>query len=288
VHVRTRRRRTEHTFLRGQPRDHVECGIVVDANDVRGERHVQHRRDERRRTDAFHFVRTRFAAFQDRALRLDDEALHVRQALAQIARDAGERAAGARARNPRVDAAVHLLEDLRAGGLVVRFAVVGIRELLRHIRAFDRRRKLLGLGDGRLHAAVLRREDDFAAEGFHHFAFFGGEVLGHAEDHAIALLHAREREADAGVARGRLDDRAAGLQQAVAFRALDHADADAILHRESGIEDLHLAEDVGVRAAADAMQTQHRRVADEIEDGVDGAGSGGSQTARILTHVSQP
>ena len=87
---------------------------------------------------------------------------------------------------------------------------------------------------------------DFAAEGLHHLALLDGEVLGDAEDDAIALLHAGQREADAGVARGRLDDRAAGLQQTVALRALDHADADAVLHREAGIEELDLHEDVGV------------------------------------------
>src|SRR6185436_9857625 len=107
------------------------------------------------------------------------------------------------------------------GGLVVRLGVERIRELLRHVRALDLRRELLGLRDGGLHPRLLRREDDFAAEGLHDLALFQREVFGDAEDDAIALLHAREREADAGVARGRLDDRAARFQHARALGALD-------------------------------------------------------------------
>ena len=79
----------EDAFLARQPRDHVECGIVVDADHVVRQRHVEHGRDERRRADAFDFVRTGFAAFEDRALRLDDVTL---------ARPAGVRAGISRRR----------------------------------------------------------------------------------------------------------------------------------------------------------------------------------------------
>ena len=98
------------------------------------------------------------------------------------------------------------------GRLVVRLGVVRIRELLRDVGVLDRLRQLLRFRDRAFHPVVLRREDDFAAERFHHFALFRGEVFGDAEDDAIAHARAGQREGDAGVAGGRLDDRAAFLR----------------------------------------------------------------------------
>src|ERR1051326_579233 len=199
--------------------------------------------------------------------------------LAQEARRAGERAAGAAAADEGVDAAVHLLPDLRRRRLVMRLAVVDVLELLRHVRALDPARELLGLGNGAAHAGVLRREHDLAAEGFHDLALLGGEMLGDAEDHAIAHAHAGEREADAGVARGRLDDRAAFFQEAVALGVGDHADADAVLDGAAGVEELELHEDVLVNA----RKLKHRRVADEVEEVAHGLGKRADrQGARIV------
>jgi hypothetical protein len=64
-----------------------------------------------------------------------------------------------------------------------------------------------------------------------------------------------------------------GLSSPVALGALDHADADAVLHREARIEQLELHEDVRV-VGPGCCAAQHRRVADEIEDVVDGRGLG--------------
>src|SRR5581483_3119264 len=160
-----------------------------------------------RRADAFDFVRTGLAAFEYRSLRLDDDAVNGRQSLAQKFRDARECPAGSRAGDERIDAAVHLLENLRPGRLVMRFGVVDVDELLRDVRVRNLLRQLLGAFDRALHAVVFRRELHFAAEGAHDFAFLDREVFGNAQNHAITHAHADEREADAGVARGRLDDR---------------------------------------------------------------------------------
>ena len=59
----------------------------------------------------------------------------------------------------------------------------------------------------------------------------------------VALLRGGEREADAGVAGGRLDDRPARLEQPVALGRLDHREADPVLDRAAGVEVLELGED---------------------------------------------
>ena len=164
----------------------------------------------------------------------------------------------------------------------MRLGVVGIRELLRDVGAGNRRRELVRSIDGALHAVVLRSEHDRAAEGLHHFLLFDGEIFGDAEDDFVAHLRAGERQSDAGVARGRLDDGGARSELAASRGALDHAHADAVLDREAGVE--HLELDVDLRAAGigDAAELEHRRIADEIEDVVDGAGGGAGQSARIV------
>ncbi len=73
----------------------------------------------------------------------------------------------------------------------------------------------------------------------------------------------------ARVAAGGFDDRAPGLQQALAFRSLDHADADAVLHRSAGVEHLQLREDGGPYASRDAIQPHQRGVAHGVEERVE-------------------
>ena len=60
-------------------------------------------------------------------------------------------------------------------------------------------------------------------------------LSGTIEHECVALQHADLREAEAGVAGRRLDDRAAGLQAPVALGRLDHGEADAILDRAAGV-----------------------------------------------------
>src|SRR4029079_6760997 len=152
----------------------------------------------------------------------------------------------------------------------------------RNVRVRDLSGHLLGLLDRALDAVVAGRQNDFAAEGTHDLALFHGEVFGDAEDDAITHAHAGERQTDAGVAGRGLDDRAALLQQSVAFGARDHADADAVLDRASRVEELQLRKNLGVLRSRDVPQAQHRRVADEIENVVDGLTERAGQTRGIV------
>ena len=211
-------------------------------------------------------MRSRFAAFQNRALRLDDIAADIRIALAQILRDAGECTARSRAGDVCVNASFHLLPDFRRGRFVVCVRVERIRELLRDVRIRDVARQLFRARDRAFHPGVFRRQLDATAERFHHFPLFRREVFGNAEDDFVSHARTGEREADAGITCGRLDDRAARFEQACFRGALDHPDSDPIFDRAAGIEELELYEDVGIIAAADVAQPKHRRRADEIED----------------------
>src|SRR3546814_2121514 len=76
------------------------------------------------------------------------------------------------------------------------------------------------------------------------------------EDQLVALDRRRHREADAGVARRRLDDGAAGLQAAVALGRLDHREADAILDRAARIAAFGLYPDFGVGEQLDRKSTR--------------------------------
>ena len=73
-----------------------------------------------------------------------------------VARDAGDGAAGADAGDQHVDRAVGVVPDLRAGGLLVDRGIGGVLELLQqHVALGIGGRDLLGLGDRAAHA--LRR-----------------------------------------------------------------------------------------------------------------------------------
>ena len=81
------------------------------------------------------------------------------------------------------------------------------------------------------------------------------------------------RQADAGVAGGRLDDRAAGLELAGGLRGLDHPGRDAVLHRAAGVEVLHLGQHeravgAAVREVEGPVEPDQRGVADQVEERV--------------------
>jgi hypothetical protein len=91
-------------------------------------------------------------------------------------------------------------------------------------------------------------------------------ALGQREDEVVALGRADERERDAGVAGGRLDDRgAAGLDAPLGLGGLEHRDADAVLDAAAGVARLELAVELDVDALGqDPREPDHRRAADVV------------------------
>ena len=96
--------------------------------------------------------------------------------------------------------------------------LAGILELLRHPAVRGLGDQLLGAGDRALHALLLGGEVEGRAIGEHQPAALEAHALGHDQDELVALDRGDHGEADAGIARGRLDDRAAGLQLAGSSR----------------------------------------------------------------------
>ena len=164
-----------------------------------------------------------------------------------------------------------LAPQLRPGRLVVRLRVGRVAVLV----GLERARDLLGqaVGDAvvglrRLRRDVGRRDHDLGAVRAQQVDLLARHLVRHHGDHAIALQPRGDREAGAGVARGRLDDRAARPQAAVALGGLDQAQRDAVLDRAARVEQLELGHELRRQAGADAAQAHQRRLADRVEDRV--------------------
>ena len=195
---------------------------------------------------------------------------------AEVAGRPGDRPAGPHARHEMRDPPVGLLPDLGAGRRLVGGRVLLVPVLVRLERPGD----VAGEpgGDGvvalrRLRGDVRRAEDDLGAVRPEHRLLLGRLLVGHDEDAAVALERGRDREAVAGVARRRLDDRAARAQEAGPLGRLDHRQADPVLDRPAGVERLELGEDERLLlersdAARDPADPDQRRPPDEVEDGL--------------------
>ena len=125
-------------------------------------------------------------------------------------------------------------------------------------------------------------DHDLGSVGPQHRDLLLAHLVGHHEDAAVALQRGCHSEADAGVAGGGLDDRAAGLELALGFGLLDHGEPDPVLDRAARVQILELCEQPRLHAAADRVQPHDRRVADELEHGGIVPGHRRKLSARIL------
>ena len=190
--------------------------------------------------------------------------LHVGLAGLEDLADAGDRAAGADAGDDDVDLAVGVLPDLLRRGLAVDLRVRLVGELAGQDGARTLGGDLLGLGDRALHAEGGVGEDQLGAVGPQQRPALLGHRLRHREDDVVAAGGADQGERDAGVARGRLDDGAAGLELTGALRRVDDRDADAVLDRAGRVVELELGRDRGLGTVGDPVEAHQRGVADEL------------------------
>ena len=156
-----------------------------------------------------------------------------------------DRAAGADARDEVRHATVGLRPHLGPGREVVRARVLRVRVLV----GLPRVRQLAH--EPVAHRVVrvrVRRVDggrahhDLGAVRAHHVDLVGRDLVRADEHAAVAALLRDDREADARVARRRLDDRAARLQRARLLGGVDHAHGDPVLHRAARVQVLDLRE----------------------------------------------
>ena len=133
----------------------------------------------------------------------------------------------------------------------------------------DLRSQLVGLCDRTLHALRAVREHELRAIGLHDLAALHAHGLRHNDDDAVASGRGDGRQADAGVAGGRLDDDRAGLEDALGLCVIDHGLGDTVLDRTGRVEVLQLSQDLGLQAlgSLDMSEFQQRGMADQLVSG---------------------
>ncbi len=171
-----------------------------------------------------------------------------------------------------------VVEDFDRGGAGVDVDIGRVFELLRHPGTRRLVDEFEGTLDRALHALFARGQIKGRAVSQHQAAAFEAHALGHDQHELIALDRRDHRQADAGIARSRLDDRAAGLQMAVLFRCLDHGERDAVLDRPARIGAFGLDPHFGAREQL--LDADVRRVADRVQDGVGFHGVASSSRSR--------
>jgi hypothetical protein len=137
---------------------------------------------------------------------------------------------------------VGLFEDFRPRRQFVRQRVVRVAELVDEVGA-------LLLGDALAHVLVVLRvaladvgacQDNLRAHCAQVEDLLLAHLVGQDENELVALLRRHQRQADARVARRRLDQRVAGRDVAALLGLFDHRDADAVLDRAAGIREFEL------------------------------------------------
>src|SRR5918999_689662 len=183
----------------------------------------------------------------------------------------GSRTAGPHPRHEVRDQAARLAPQLRARGAVMSLRVGHVAVLVGLEAAGDLLGQPVGhpvVGLGRLGRHVGGRHHDLDAVRAQQVDLLLGHLVRHDGDHPVALERGRHREAGAGVAARGLDDRAAGLQLAVALRGLDQGERRAVLDRPARVERLHLRDDRCLQRLPEPGEAHERGVADRIEDRV--------------------
>ncbi len=80
-----------------------------------------------------------------------------------------------------------------------------------------------------LHALTARHQDDLGTEGLHHAAAFHAHMLGHDQDHAIALDSRGHGQRDPGIATGRLNQGIARRDLTTPLGMGNHAERGPVL-----------------------------------------------------------
>ena len=229
---------------------------------------------------------------EDRAFWIDGDDAGLRAVLLEVAADAGDRPSCADRDDDRVDVSpVGLLPDLRAGGLVVRVGVRRVRVLVgleaaRYLLREPIRDRVVALRRVRIDGR--RSDHDLGAVRAEHRDLLLAHLVRHDEDAAVAAQGGRNSKAGAGVAGGRLHDRPAGPKATVLLGGLDHREADAVLHRATGIQVLELREQLARHVAAEALEADDRSAADELEHGGILAGAIGREAYSVGSDPARP
>ena len=183
------------------------------------------------------------------------------------------RAARADRADEAVDCAVEIVEDLGPGRLVVTAAVGDIVELIGPDRAirFRLRHRFgeatriadvvvgVGIGNG-------RDFDQFGPRQTQRVLLFLGLGVGDDDDGPVPERAGDHRDPDPGVARGALDDDAAGPERASRDGVADDSQRRAVLDRSARVHEFRLAPDRAPGRVGRRPQPDERRAADRAND----------------------
>ena len=180
---------------------------------------------------------------------------------------AGNRAGGAHGADKVGDLPAGIGPDFRPGGLKVRAWVVRIAKLVQHLSL------ALGLHlqrqvARRLHAARLGGENEFGPKSPHGLGAFNGQILGHHQDHAVALDRSGHGQSDTGIARGGFDQRVARRNVAALLCPRNHGQRRAVFHRTRRVVTFQLTQDDIVSGGrvirADTLQRRQGGAANQL------------------------
>mmetsp|Transcript_56339 Transcript_56339/g.98919 ORF Transcript_56339/g.98919 Transcript_56339/m.98919 type:complete len:270 (-) Transcript_56339:34-843(-) len=203
---------------------------------------------------------------------IDRNNFDTRDLLLQLLRGARDGATGSRGHEHVVQLATRLLDDLLGGAIVVRERVSRVDVLIQNMAV-----QLLGEARRQEDVRVLsipgglgRCTQDLSAKALHGVYLLSRHLLRETDDHLVALQGGSQGEADAGVAAGGLNQHVARLDAAALLRLLDHALANTVLDGASGIEELHLRQQLAldVEELRKARHAHHGREADQVKSRV--------------------
>ena len=144
--------------------------------------------------------------------------------------------------------------------------VGGVHELAGDEGIGDLLGQLIGLGNGTLHALGTLTQHQLCTVGLHQLTALYAHGFGHHDDDAVALGSCHGSQADAGIARGGLDDHGAFLQQTLGLGVVDHLLGNAVLHGTGRVEVLQLSQNVSRQLLLlfNVGELQQRGVTDQL------------------------
>src|SRR6185436_1707908 len=194
------------------PFERIANLFVVHHHDLVCERRVVNLGDEIPLSDAFDLLWSRRFASVNRSFGLYQNTKRFRVLFFHGPRNTAERTRRSRADHDGVNPAVHLLDNFARCGQFMKTRVRIILKLLRHTAAFDGARQLATAIDRAFHACLVRNVFNLTAERFDQFHFLLRESARDAENNTVTTRNSHQREPDACVSGGWLDDRRAGLE----------------------------------------------------------------------------
>src|SRR5262249_30894300 len=126
-------------------------------------------------------------------------------------------------------------------------------------------------------ADVAARDANFSAQRLEMQNLLLRHLVGNNQDGPITLRLRHQREPQAGIAGGRLDDRGAWLEPAVAFRRLNHGERNTILDRAGWILVFELNKEPA-KSGIEAGNLNQGRIANQAQN--TGRGEFGSGSCR--------